>query len=204
MPKTTTANPVEADAALPPAVAERTAEIDAMIERTAKVHLIPKGTAAALCGAKRDGGRLAVSTAAEFGKLGTAERCGRCQTIVAGKPRKTDRIEAAKKTAAKPARKPAKQGKAKTAAKTAPAKKRGSTAARAVRKPAGDKPESVRETIWRLIQRKEGCNEREVCEELGGWKKAGATISRAIKAAPFKVRKERGADGRTRYFGAGK
>lgn len=50
------------------------------------------------------------------------------------------------------------------------------------------------------MRREKGTSEREVCDELGGWKKAGATISRAIKTAPFAVRKERGEDGRTRYF----
>lgn len=188
----------------------------------AKIHLIPKGTGAALCGAKpREGGRLAVSTAKDFGKLDAAERCGLCQRIVAGAPPRKPAsfvlagpgkiepeeepapVEPAKpkrtrKAAAKPAAEPAKQAEAAPADKTAGRKKAGSTAA----KTAGAKPEGVRETIWRLMQRKNGCNEREVCAELGGWKKAGATISRAIKAAPFAVRKERGEDGRTRYFGS--
>ena len=51
-----------------------------------------------------------------------------------------------------------------------------------------------------MIQRDAGVTEREVCEALG-WKKAGATIGRAIKAAPFAVKKER--DGsRARYYAA--
>lgn len=58
---------------------------------------------------------------------------------------------------------------------------------------------TVKERIWALISRPEGATEREVCEALGGWKKAGATIGRAIKAADFGVRKEKDG-GRTRYF----
>jgi hypothetical protein len=64
-----------------------------------------------------------------------------------------------------------------------------------------EKPATVKERIWALISRPEGVTEREVCEALGGWKKAGATIGRAIKAADFEVRKEKDA-GRTRYFRA--
>jgi hypothetical protein len=148
MPKTTR------KAASAAAVATKTAEIDAMIRRTAK-------------GAKPP---------AKRGRKPAAET----------KPAKV---------AGKPGRKPAKQGEAPPAGRTS---RKPSPPAVASRKRSGDGAGSVRETIWRLMRRKEGVSEREVCDELG-WKKAGATISRAIKAAAFKVRKER-VDGKLRYI----
>lgn len=100
------------------------------------------------------------------------------------------------KTAGKAPSRTAKQAKA------APAT--GSRKKAAAPAPASAKPaEGVRERIWKLMQRKTGTTEREVCAELG-WKKAGATISRAIKAAPFKVAKTKDESGRTRYVAGAK
>jgi hypothetical protein len=102
---------------------------------------------------------------------------------------------AAAKPAAKAARKPAKQGKA-----AKPGRSSRKAQPRSSGSGADRKPSPTFETIFRLMQRKNGTSEPEVCEALG-WKAAGATISRAVRTAPFKVRKER-VDGRTRYFAA--
>jgi hypothetical protein len=53
-------------------------------------------------------------------------------------------------------------------------------------------------TIIDMIAAKGGVTEPEICKALG-WARAGATISRAIKLAPFKVAKAKDEDGRTRY-----
>jgi hypothetical protein len=155
MPKTTR------KAASAAAVEQKTAEIDAMIRRTAKGAKPPAKPA---------------KPPAKRGRKPAAE----------AKPAKI---------AGKPGRSAAKQGKAKPAGRTS---RKPSPPAVASRKRSGEGQPSVRETIWRLMQRKDGVSEREVCDELG-WKKAGATISRAIKAAAFKVRKER-IDGKVRYI----
>jgi len=116
-------------------------------------------------------------------------------------PRRGTKAAKPAKPAAKSAAKPAKQ------AKTKPATKAAAKPAKPAAKPAKPARETiaaigtatgVKAKILALIQRSTGATEREVCEALG-WKKAGATIGRAIKTAPFNVRKER-EDGRTRYF----
>lgn len=71
-------------------------------------------------------------------------------------------------------------------------------AAKPAKQPATEAT-GVKAEILKLMQRKNGVSEREVCEKLN-WAKAGATISRAIKLAPFKVAKERGDDGKMRYI----
>jgi hypothetical protein len=77
--------------------------------------------------------------------------------------------------------------------------------AKASAKPATDgvkAPTGAKATIIAMIERKDGASAAEVCKKLG-WVKAGATIGRAIKLAPFKVRKERDADGVLRYYREG-
>jgi hypothetical protein len=104
--------------------------------------------------------------------------------------------------AAKPVAKVAKAGKA-SAATTKPAK--AAKPAKASAKPATDgvkAPTGAKATIIAMIERKDGASAAEVCKKLG-WVKAGATIGRAIKLAPFKVRKERDADGALRYYREG-
>ncbi len=76
--------------------------------------------------------------------------------------------------------------------------------AKASAKPATDgvkAPTGAKATIIAMIERKDGASAAEVCKKLG-WVKAGATIGRAIKLAPFKVRKERDGDGVLRYYRA--
>lgn len=62
-------------------------------------------------------------------------------------------------------------------------------------------PTGAKATILAMIARKGGVSEPEVCQALG-WPRAGGTISRAIKVAPFAVVKVKGEDGRTRYCAA--
>lgn len=118
----------------------------------------------------------------------------------------------------KPASKPTKAGKA-AVATTKPAK--GAKPAKASAKPVtlakaiaakGAKPTAeetkggplvtgAKATIISLIRdAKGGVSAGEIAKKLS-WPKAGGTISRAIKLAPFKVRKER-VDGTLRYFAA--
>ena len=125
------------------------------------------------------------------------------------KARKTAKAKPAAKPAGKIGKKSALPNKtaaakpAKKAAKQAEAKKPGRTTGKAKKPATGaeSRPEGVRERIWKMMQRKDGVTEREVCEALG-WKKAGATISRAVKAAPFKVVKSKAENGRTVYSAA--
>ena len=59
-------------------------------------------------------------------------------------------------------------------------------------------PGGAKATILAMIAAKGGTTERDVAKALG-WPRAGGTISRAIAAASFTVRKEKGEDGRTVY-----
>jgi hypothetical protein len=59
-------------------------------------------------------------------------------------------------------------------------------------------PGGAKATILAMIAADGGTTERDVAKALG-WPRAGGTISRAIAAAPFKVAKVKGDDGRTRY-----
>ena len=116
-----------------------------------------------------------------------------------GKPKPEPAAKTATTKAAKPApaARPAKPGaKGKVTAAT-PAVKDEPKAANLTR----EKKATVKERIWALIDRPQGVSEPEVCEALG-WQRAGATIGRAVKAAPWPVRKERGDDGRMRYYRA--
>jgi hypothetical protein len=115
------------------------------------------------------------------------------KTAAAGKIGKKS-VPPNKTAAAKPAKKAAKQAEAKKPGRTSGKAKKPATGAES-------RPEGVRERTWSLMQRKDGVTEREVCEALG-WKKAGATISRAVKAAPFKVVKSKAENGRTVYSAA--
>jgi hypothetical protein len=127
------------------------------------------------------------------------------KAIAADKPTPITELDAFfPATDAKAASKPAKAGKAK-AATTKPAK--AGKAATASAKPAtpATKPQGevtgAKATIIGLIRdAKGGVSAGEIAKKLG-WPKAGGTISRAIKLAPFKVRKER-VDGTLRYFAA--
>jgi hypothetical protein len=115
----------------------------------------------------------------------------------AAKPERATFIDAERR-AAKKARKPAARP-AKAPAKAAkPAK---TTKAQAPVETASKAPTGAKATILAMIARKGGVSEKEVCEKLG-WAAAGATISRAIKLATFKVVKVKGEDGRTRYCAA--
>jgi hypothetical protein len=172
-------------------VAAKTAELDAMIAASAardEPAIVPP------LAAEAEPAKAAGKPATLAAKQVEAKKPGRSSRKPAA--RATASRKAASGKAAKPARKAAKQGKAPAATKTGRKAKAPATAGR---KAASGEVSPTFATIHRLMQRKDGCNEREVCEALGGWKKAGATISRAIKAAPFAVRKER-VDGRTRYF----
>lgn len=104
------------------------------------------------------------------------------EAIPAGKPSKVAKAGKAKVAATKPApaAKPAK------ASETA-----GNGDAKA---PTGAKGK----IIAMIDASKAGVSAAEVCKALG-WVRAGATIGRAIKLAPFKVAKVRDADGVLRY-----
>jgi hypothetical protein len=105
----------------------------------------------------------------------------------------------AKDRADKPASKPAKPAKP-SAAATKPAK--APKAATASAKPATEgakAPTGAKGKIIAMIDAsKAGVSPGEIAKALG-WPRAGGTISRAIKLAPFKVAKARDAEGVLRY-----
>jgi hypothetical protein len=149
--------------------------------------------------AEAEPAKTAGKPATRAAKQGKAKKPGRSSRKPAARATASRKAASGKaaKPAAKPARKAAKQEKAPAATKTGRKAKAPATAGR---KAASGDISPSHATIHRLMQRKNGCNEPEVCEALG-WKAAGATISRAVKTAPFSIRKER-VDGRTRYFAA--
>lgn len=167
-------------------VAAKTAEIDSMIAASAKRDEPIVGPAAPV-----------EPAAPEAAKQEEAAKPGRSSR--SAKPRATAGRKAASGKPAKPAkpaaRKAAKPGKDRSATKTGRKAKAPATGGRSA---ASGEPSQTHQKIHALIRRKNGASEPEVSAELG-WKKSGATISRAIRSAPFKVRKER-VDGRTRYF----
>ena len=63
---------------------------------------------------------------------------------------------------------------------------------------AAKAPNGAKGRIIAMIAAEGGTSAAEVCKALG-WVRAGATIGRAIKLAPFKVAKVRDADGVLRY-----
>ena len=121
-----------------------------------------------------------------------APECKAIATVLGGEPVETTKpVAKAAKKAAKPVKAPV---KAKAPAKAAKADKpvvSGETKA----------PTGAKATILAMIAAPGGVSEKEVCAALG-WPRAGGTISRAIKLAPFKVVKVKGDDGRTRYRAA--
>jgi uncharacterized membrane protein len=123
---------------------------------------------------------------------------------VAPKGPTTKILEAALKAkAAKVASKPAKAGKAPVATvKPVVAPK----AATASEKPATGVVQTATgakmQIITMIASTKGGVSAAEIAKTLG-WPRAGGTISRAIKLAPFKVAKARDAEGVLRYSRAG-
>lgn len=119
----------------------------------------------------------------------------------AAKPRRNAPVEKAiAKLAAKKAAAPVKpQQTSKATAKRAAKAAKATT----IHVANGDAkaPTGAKATILAMIARKGGVSEPEVCQALG-WPRAGGTISRAIKVAPFAVKKVKGEDGRTRYCAA--
>jgi hypothetical protein len=68
-------------------------------------------------------------------------------------------------------------------------------------KPAGEKKLTAKDKILELVKRPEGVNEAEVCTALG-WKAAAVTMRRAFDGAGLKTKREKGEDGKFRYFAA--
>jgi hypothetical protein len=101
--------------------------------------------------------------------------------------------------AGKPASKVAKAGKAPAATtKPAPAAKPAKASETAGNGDAKAPTGAKGKIIAMIDASKAGVSAAEVCKALG-WVRAGATIGRAIKLAPFKVAKVRDADGVLRY-----
>jgi hypothetical protein len=116
--------------------------------------------------------------------------------IVASNPARAANKKAAAELDALPVAKTA--PKKALAKKTAPAKKVAKPVAKPTNRRASDK-KPVKERIIDMISRKDGANEAEVCRELG-WVRAATTMRRAMDGSGLKFDREKGTDGKFRYF----
>jgi len=125
----------------------------------------------------------------------TTKKAPANRPIVASNPARAANKAKAAELDALPVAKTTKTAKTtKPAAKAKPVAK---TAAKTNRRASDKKP--VKDRILEMMRRKDGASEAEICRELG-WVRAATTMRRALESSGVKFTREKGDDGKFRYW----